>query len=126
MTAASGPSRNADHRFGLKTSRTRDRLFIHVHGELAGESAHHLEEVLAALAGPNDHIVIDLSEVTRLDDEGLEVLRRSRGHALALRAHITLDGLSTRLRRLLSPQDRPTTNRQAEIWDMSFRGGSMR
>lgn len=129
MTTAAIPTSSPAHRFALTTNRTLNRLSIRVQGELVGKSAHHLEETLVLMAGSNDDIRVDLSEVTRIDREGLEVLLRSGSHADALDARITLEGLSTRFRRLLELCDWPspaTDSDETGVLDMSFRRGSPR
>lgn len=117
------------HRFGLRTSRTAKWLSIRVEGEIVQRSAHHLEETLLTLAEPRDEISIDLTGITRIDQEGLEALIRSGGHADSLGARITLMGVPSRFRTLLELCDSRSTFAFIEgpgIATSSFGGRSTR
>lgn len=70
------PARPSRH-FIMSTNRSGSALDVVISGDLGRESVHHLEEMVAHLAGSLDQVVIDFTGLSSIDTAGLDALVRS-------------------------------------------------
>ncbi|HUF83569.1 MAG TPA: STAS domain-containing protein [Acidimicrobiia bacterium] len=78
-------------RFSTEVARADDATVIHVRGEIDMSTCERLRDVIEPHLGPQQAIVLDLSQVEFMDSSSLHVLEEARGK-------LTSDGGSLILR----------------------------
>jgi anti-anti-sigma factor len=88
--------------FSADVETSSEAIVIHVRGEIDLSTAGRLRDVIEPHLGPEQRIVLDLSEVRFMDSSSLHVLEHARGRLTADGGSLVLRNPSPAARRLLT------------------------
>jgi len=89
-------------RFSTEVARADDATVIHVRGEIDMSTCERLRDVIEPHLGPQQAIVLDLSQVEFMDSSSLHVLEEARGKLTADGGSLILRNPSQAARLLLT------------------------
>jgi anti-sigma B factor antagonist len=88
--------------FSTEVNATDEATVIHVRGEIDMATAGRLRDVIEPHMGPNQKIILDLSEVEFMDSSSLKVLVQARGRLTENGGSLILRNPSSAAHRLLT------------------------
>ena len=88
--------------FSTEVNATDEATVIHVRGEIDMATAGRLRDVIEPHMGPNQKIILDLSEVDFMDSSSLKVLVQARGRLTENGGSLILRNPSSAAHRLLT------------------------
>ena len=88
--------------FSTEVNATDEATVIHVRGEIDMVTAGRLRDVIEPHMGPNQKIILDLSEVEFMDSSSLKVLVQARGRLTENGGSLILRNPSKAAHRLLT------------------------
>ena len=91
-----------DHRFSVTAQRLDGQVIIHVGGEIDIATCERLRDAIEPHLGPQQTMVLDLSEVEFMDSSCLGVLEQARGALTADGGSLVLRNPSEAARLLLT------------------------
>jgi len=93
---------NDDRVFSANVETSSGATVIHVRGEIDLETAGRLRDVIEPHLGPEQRIILDMSEVSFMDSSCLHVLEHARGRLTADGGSLVLRNPSPATQRLLT------------------------
>jgi len=91
----------------LATVMSSEGWVVRASGALDHATAHHLEESIEHIAGPNRQIVLDISGLATFDGAGLDSIIRAGQHAESMGATLRIRGRLGSSRSLPPPPEPP-------------------